>query len=153
MIPDALPALTKRFEGLAKVRKDGLVYPYLCPAGYPTQGWGIRVASLDVPPITREEADDRLLRVLPLYVSQALQCCPGLAAHPSKLAAIADFCFNLGKARLAGSTLRRRINAGDWAGAQVELSKWVYGRNPRTGLLEKLPGLVARRAAEAELLN
>lgn len=152
MIPEELPKLVRLFEGLARVKKDGMVYPYLCPAGYPTQGYGVRVASMDVPAITQDEAEMQMQRVLPSYISQTLECCPSLAQHPRRLAAITDFCFNLGKARLAGSTLRRRINSGDWAGARVELSKWVYGRNPRTGLLEKLPGLVARRAAEAALL-
>jgi len=153
MIPEQLPVLVKHFEGLSKVRSDGLVYAYLCPAGYPTQGYGIRVASLDVPPISKDEAESRLQAVLPGYISDTLALCPALSGEPAKLAAIADFTFNLGKTRLAASTLRRRINVRDWAGARRELSKWVWGKNPSTGAMEKLPGLVLRREAEAALLN
>ena len=42
-------ALIKPFEGCHTRRPDGLIGPYLCPAGYPTQGWGIVVPSMDVP--------------------------------------------------------------------------------------------------------
>ena len=48
------------------------------------------------------------------------------------LAAVTDFAFNLGQARLKGSTLRRRLQAGDMAGAAGELRKWTRagGRVP-----------------------
>lgn len=59
--------------------------------------------------------------------------------------AIVDF-FNLGAGRLQTSTLRRRINQRDWTGAAAELRRWVYGGG------KVLPGLVARRAAEAAWL-
>jgi len=35
--------------------------------------------------------------------------------------------FNLGAGRLQTSTLRRRVNQTDWAGAALELRKWVHG--------------------------
>jgi lysozyme len=153
MIPSELILLVKHFEGLSKVRKDGLVYPYLCPAGYPTQGFGLRVKDLNVPPIEKAEAEDRMVNVLPMYMHEAALQCPGIVGDDLKLSVISDFVFNLGRARLAGSTLRRRVNEGDWESARAELGKWVYGRDPRTGMLMKLPGLVLRRAAEAALLN
>jgi lysozyme len=71
-----------------------------------------------------------------------------LATEPEpRLAAIVDFTFNLGAGRLQTSTLRRRINERDWAAAQTEIRRWVYGGG------KVLPGLVARREAEAELLE
>ena len=57
------------------------------------------------------------------------------------------FTFNLGAGRLQTSTLRRRINHTDWAGAALELRKWVHGGG------RVLPGLVARRQAEIALLS
>jgi len=60
-----------------------------------------------------------------------------------RLAAIVDFTFNLGAGRLQTSTLRRRVNQRDWTAAASELQRWVYGGR------KVLPGLVARRAAEA----
>lgn len=141
----ALP-LVQRFEGCHHRRPDGLIAPYVCPAGYPTQGWGIVVPSMDVPPITQAMADAILARELPRYMADALKASPGLAVHPRRLAAITSFVFNLGAARYRASTLRRRVDAQDWAGACDELAKWVRGGG------RVLPGLVKRRAAEAELL-
>jgi len=53
----------------------------------------------------------------------------------------------LGAGRLQTSTLRRRVNQMDWAGATLELRKWVHGGG------RVLPGLVARRQAEIALLG
>jgi lysozyme len=64
----------------------------------------------------------------------------------SQLAALADFAYNLGVTRLAGSTLLKKINAGDRQAAKLEIEKWVWGGG------RVLPGLIARRKAEAELL-
>jgi lysozyme len=64
-----------------------------------------------------------------------------------RLAAIVDYTFNLGAGRLQASTLRRRINERDRAAAQREIRRWAYGGG------NVLPGLVARREAEAELLE
>jgi lysozyme len=58
------------------------------------------------------------------------------------LEAVADFAYNLGLARLAGSTLRRRLNNGDISGAAEEFEKWVFCGGT------KLNGLVLRRKAE-----
>jgi len=49
--------------------------------------------------------------------------------------------------RYRSSTLRKRVDAQDWAGAKQELARWVYGGG------KKLPGLIRRRAAEATLLG
>lgn len=147
MLPPDLIPLLKRFEGLHKLGKDGLVHPYLCPAGFPTQGYGSLVASLDVPPITVEQAEAELDRKAAEHVAQALRLSPILATEPSyRLAAIASFVFNLGSGRYQASTLRKRVNARAWDLAAVELGKWVWGGG------RKLPGLVLRRQAEASLL-
>jgi lysozyme len=60
--------------------------------------------------------------------------------------ALVDFEFNTGK--LCGSTLVRKLNAGDCRGAAAEFSRWVHGAN---GI--KLDGLVRRRAAEREMFE
>ena len=139
-------ALVQRFEGCHRRMSDGRIAPYLCPAGYPTQGWGIVVPSMDVPPIAQEMADAILMRELPRYMTDALRASPSLAKHPRRLAAIISFVFNLGAARYRASTLRKRVDAEDWAGACEEILKWNRGGG------RVLPGLVKRRQAEAELL-
>lgn len=126
---------------------DGLVYPYICPAGHWTQGYGL-LCEKGCPPITQQEALIRLRQRIPYYINETLFLCPGLIGAPrERLAAIVDFCFNLGAARLKASTLRKRVNEQDWEGACRELEKWVYGGG------KKLPGLVARRALEVNLIR
>lgn len=143
---DLAASLIKRFEGCHKRLPNGMIGPYICPAGYPTQGWGIVVPSMDVPPITQELADAILEREVPRYMAQALALSPGLVKHPRRLAAITSFVFNLGAARYRARTLRKRVNAEDWDGAVEEILKWTRGGG------RVLPGLVKRRKAEAELL-
>jgi lysozyme len=140
--------LIKPFEGLAKKLGNGLIGPYICPAGYPTQGWGLLVANLAVPPITTQEAEARLDAAIPYYVDVAFTLSPSLVrATPEQIAAVVDFIFNLGALRYKASTLRKRVNEEDWDGACEEFMKWVYGGG------KKLPGLVARRAAEVALIR
>ena len=76
----------------------------------------------------------------------ALRISPILHHYDDKAAAVADFIFNLGATRYKASTMRRKVDAGDWSGAARECRKWVYGGG------KKLPGLVLRREAEARLL-
>ena len=139
-----LPLLV-RFEGL-------FLTVYLCPAGVPTIGLGStryadgRRVALGDPPITTEHA--YLLAVHQLrteYLPQVLRLCPGADGF-DKIAALLDFAYNMGLGALAASTLRRRVNEGDWAGAQREIQRWTQGGG-RT-----LRGLVIRRAVEAALL-
>jgi len=94
-------------------------------------------------PISNEEAEKLLRNELSeTYLPEVLRLCPVLKQHPNKLNAIVDFCYNLGAGNLQRSTLRRRINAQDWQGAEDELKKWVKAG----GVV--LPGLVKRREAE-----
>ncbi len=57
-------------------------------------------------------------------------------------AALLSFAFNVGNNAFCGSTLVRKANAGDMAGACAELSRWTLAGG------KELPGLVRRRAAE-----
>jgi len=59
--------------------------------------------------------------------------------------ALVDFVFNLGRARLAGSTLLRLLNAGNYSAAAAEFNKWVYAGNNRVA------ALVSRRAGETQM--
>ena len=121
----------------------GRAHPYLCPAGVWTIGYG-HLCDARHPPITEGEAQAYLARDLNAALIATVRHCPVLATEPEpRLAAIMDFTFNLGGGRLQSSTLRRRVNQRDWSAAATELRRWVYGG----GVV--LPGLVARRGAEA----
>ena len=138
--------LCRKFEGLR-------LKPYLCPAGIPTIGYGStryadgRAVTLRDRPITAAQAEALLLLTLRRdYQAGVLKASPSLSDRPKALAAALDFAYNLGVRSYADSTLCKRINAQDWAGARAELKKWVRGGG------QVLPGLVARRAAEAKLM-
>ncbi len=144
MVPQAAVMLAKRFEGFHRVPRNdpGRAYPYVCPAGYWTIGWG-HLCDQNHPPVTEAEAEAYLAADLMTALTATLRYCPVLATEPDgRLAAIVDFTFNLGAGRLQTATLRRRINQVDWPGAAVELRKWVHAG----GLV--LSGLVARRETE-----
>lgn len=143
--------LCRRFEGFR-------ARPYLCPAGIPTIGYGstyyadgTRVILSD-PEISEPAARELLMReLLHTYAPGVVRHCPGLLVLASmgswaQLNAVVDFAYNLGVGRLQTSTLRLRVNQGDWEEAQRELLKWVRGGG------RVLPGLVKRRQAEALLL-
>ncbi len=147
-IPEAAITLAKRFEGFHRVPKHDpqRAYPYICPAGFWTIGFG-HLCEPNHPPITESEAEDYLTQDLQTALRATLQYCPVLATEPEgRLAAIVDFTFNLGAGRLQTSTLRRRINQRDWSSAAQELRRWIYGGG------KVLPGLVTRREAEAAWL-
>lgn len=61
--------------------------------------------------------------------------------------ALVSWVFNLGEGNLKRSTLLRKLNDGDYAGAAEQFSRWVYGGT------KVLPGLVKRRAAERALFE
>lgn len=61
--------------------------------------------------------------------------------------AVVSFAYNVGTGALRDSTLRKRLNAGEYGAVRDELAKW----NKAGGTV--LPGLTRRRAAEAELFE
>jgi lysozyme len=140
-------ALCRYFEGFVGT-------PYLCAAGVPTIGYGAthyadgRRVKLTDQPISRE-AGERLLiiHIERTYLPDVLRLCPVLINESAeRLAAIIDFTFNLGSGNLSASTLRRRINSGDWADVPTQLMRW----NKAGGRV--LRGLTRRRQAEANLI-
>ncbi len=147
-VPQAAIALAKNFEGFCRVPKNdpGRAYPYICPAGYWTIGYG-HLCDPKHPPITQAEGEVYLEHDLQIALAGTLRYCPVLATEPEgRLAAIVDFTFNLGVGRLQTSTLRLRINQREWSSAALELRRWVFAAG------KVLPGLVQRRNAEVALL-
>ena len=65
--------------------------------------------------------------------------------NDNQFGALVSFTFNLGEGNLKKSTLLKKVNRGDFAGASKEFGKWVKAGG------KTLPGLVRRRAAEAAL--
>lgn len=138
--------LCRHFEGFRSK-------PYICPAGYPTIGYGTvykpdgTKVTMDDPPISKELANEWLLSELRTnYGAGVLRTSPNLINHPNALASAIDFAYNLGVSRYRASTLRKRLEAEDWDGAKIQLMRWTKAGG------KVLPGLVRRRQAEAQLL-
>lgn len=124
---------------------------YLDLAGVPTIGWGFtryldgRLVRLGDPPISRTTADMTLRILMTRCIVKVVSLCPKIDT-PARLAAIGDFTYNLGVAHLSASTLRRRINAGNWFDVPRQLRKWTHAGS------RQVAGLIARREAEIQLI-
>lgn len=135
--------LIKHFEGL-------FLTAYLCPAGVWTIGYGhtglrhrdgtVRAGRK----ITEAEAET-LLRIDMDYFEGKVQSLVKVPLNDDQFAALVSFAFNVGEGNLASSTLLRRLNAGDYAGAAEQFARW----NKAAG--KTLAGLTRRRSSERNL--
>jgi len=120
-------------------------YPDPGTHGVPwTIGWGH--TGLDVHPgmVVTEAAAD-------VFLAEDLATAEDFVSHvapqctDNQFAALVSFAYNCGRKNLQTSTLLRKHNAGDYAGARLEFAKWCHADG------EVMSGLVRRRAAEAAL--
>ena len=131
--------LIKRFEGFSpKI--------YICPAGYPTIGYGHVVLAHEqdqfATGITQAEATE-LLRKDVRIAERAVLRLISVPLTDGQFDALVSFTFNLGAGALQRSTLRRKVNRGEHEDVPAELIKWVWSNDKR------LRGLIIRRRAEA----
>lgn len=133
--------LVKRFEGFSPAI-------YICPAGYPTIGYGHVVLSWEreryANGISQVEATD-LLECDVQVAERAVLRLTTVPLTDGQFGALVSFTFNLGAGALQRSTLRRKVNRGENDDIPSELAKWVWAAG------RKLPGLVQRRQAEGLL--
>lgn len=165
-MPDEGLELVKSFEGIpdgnpATVNVD----PYLDPVGIWTIGWGHAIAdhagrwlrgpaareqaqALYPGGITRAQAET-LLRADLLDACRDVQRWATVPLSDTQFGALVSFVFNLGAGSLMKSTLLKKLNAGDAAGAAEQFLVWDKARVD--GVLQPLPGLTRRRRAERAL--
>jgi lysozyme len=137
--------LIKRFEGW---RSNAYVDP--ATGGEPiTIGYGHTSAA--GPPkvklgmkISQEEGEAILRKDLEA-VEETVRKAVTVPLNENQYGALVSFAFNLGGGNFRKSTLLKKVNAKDWAGAAAEFARW----NKAAGKVMK--GLTTRRAAEAEL--
>lgn len=130
-------ALIKRSEGLE-------LKAYLDPVGVLTIGYGS--TGPHVKPgmvITEAQAEELLKEDLARFEAAVDEMCK--VATDNQFSAMTSLCFNIGEEHFRTSTLRRKHNEGDYAGAKAEFARWRFAGG------RELPGLVKRRAAEAAL--
>lgn len=143
MIPQAAVTIAKQFEGLE-------LAAYHDPVGFPTQGYGRllsrkRWADLSQwPDIDEATAEAWLIEDLERTAASVARLIT-VPLTENQQAALIDFAFNLGAGNLQISSLRAKLNRGEYGDAADEFLKWVYAGGV------KLVGLVRRRAAERDL--
>jgi lysozyme len=132
--------IIKEFEGWRPL-------PYRCPAGVPTIGWGsTRLLSgarvpMDHPPLSVVDGEILLARL----VNRAAASVRRLVRVPlteNQHGALVSWAYNVGSGNLQASTLRRKLNRSNYAGAADEFPKW------RKAGGRILAGLVRRREIE-----
>jgi lysozyme len=111
------------------------------PGDVPTIGFG---TTAGVKPGDRIEPVQALVRKLQdvQRFEGALRQCVRVPLHQHEYDAFLSLAYNIGPGAFCGSTLVRRLNAGDYAGACAEILRWDRFRG------EPLRGLTLRRQAE-----
>jgi lysozyme len=165
---------------IIKLYESCRLHPYLCPSNYLTIGWGhllqpkwdaalfglpveelkrIKTECESAGRLTREasklfiyqEVADKLLaqdvKQTALFVHSLIR----VPLNQNQFDALVSFVFNIKQNQFVDSTLRKKLNAGDYAGASKEFPRWKYGTV--NGVKTVLPGLVARRETEQALFN
>jgi len=135
------------FEGCLK--KEGDKYKaYKCPAGVLTIGHGHtnhHGRKFDATSRwTREECDAAFFEDMEGFEA-AVRRLVRVPLTDYQFDALVSFTYNCGEGNLAKSTLLKKVNAGDHAGAAKEFHKW----NKAGGKV--LAGLTRRRASESLL--
>ncbi len=138
-VTDSLVALVKKSEGFAAT-------PYFDRTQY-SVGFGTKAKSTG-DRLTVEEANQRLLNEL-LYKRSRVQKMVKVPINNNQLDALTSFAFNVGEGALGESTLLKKLNSGDYAGAAKEFLRWNKGKH--RGVKQALPGLTKRRNSEMQL--
>jgi lysozyme len=96
--------------------------------------------------ITEQEAEQRLVTDMQTAVT-VINALVKVAITQGQFDAMVDFVFNEGQGHFATSTLLKKLNAGDFAGAAAQCLVW----DEAGGQIE--PGLLRRRQAEAAMFT
>lgn len=141
MSPDGL-SLLRQWEGLRLV-----AYPD--SGGRWAIGYGHTTSEVHQGlTITQEQADTWLVQ----DVQVAMDCVDNnvlVSLSTSQADCLGSFVYNVGTDAFEGSTLLRKLNAGNYAAVPDELAKWNHVEKDGKHVVD--PGLVNRRAAECGL--
>lgn len=131
-------ALLKHFEGFRSKA-------YRCPAGVWTAGYGSTGPDIHEGTVfTKEQAEERLRKDLRRF-EEAVSITVHVPLEQNEFDALTLLAYNIGTSAFCTSTLLKKLNKGDKAGAEASFHDW------RKGGGKVLPGLVRRRKAEADL--
>lgn len=144
--------LVRAFEGCLKPVPglSGHFRAYRCPADKLTIGWGhtndhgrqFNEGSV----WTQAECDAELASDMARFEA-VVERLVKVELKQHQFDALVSFAYNCGAGALEKSTLLRKINNRDFAGAASEFNRWTHGGG------RVLPGLVRRRASESLLFQ
>jgi lysozyme len=96
---------------------------------------------------TQAQCDAALADKLGRARAQLLALSPNVAWPPGAQDALTDFVYNEGSGNYEHSTVRKCVEAADWAGVRTHLLDWEFAGGKRLG------GLVTRREGEAAMIG
>lgn len=132
-------ALIKKFEGCR-------LTAYKCPSGLWTVGYGHTRGVKKGQKITQRQAEAYLLEDIKTF-ENGVNKYVSVPLTQNQFDALVSFTYNCGLTAFKNSTLRKKLNAKDYAGAGKELLRW----NKANGVV--LDGLKRRRNAEKDLFD
>ncbi len=147
--------IIRQFEGYVRELPNGDCEAYRClvghrPDGSPiydgkwTIGWGCTNGIKEGMVWTRAQAEAGLRREIEKSEQEVTRVCT-VTLNQNQFDALVSLDYNIGDGGLEKSTVLRRLNGGDYAGAAHAFSMW----NKSGGVV--VPGLVSRRGKEAAL--
>ena len=128
--------MIKRFEGFSST-------VYICPAGYPTIGYGHLVRDYEKFETINKEEGEALLRMDVESAEHAVLRLIKVPLTDGQFDALVSFTYNLGSGALQCSTLRRKVNRQAHSEVPAQLVRWVWAGG------RKLNGLIKRRECES----
>ena len=130
--------------GLVAAWEGRSLVAYVDPVGIPTicDGYthGVRLGDVATPERCDALTEQEVRKALAVVDRSVPQVLPD-----GVRVALASFVYNVGPGAFGGSTLVRKLRAGDLAGACNQLPLWVYAGG------KKLRGLERRREAERQI--
>lgn len=130
--------------GLVAAWEGRSLVAYADPVGIPTicEGYthGVKLGDVVTPSQCDALTEQEVRKALAVVDSSTPRRLPD-----GVRVALASFVYNVGPGAYGGSTLLRKLRAGDVAGACNELPRWVYAGG------RKLRGLERRRQAEKQI--
>lgn len=133
-------ALTEQFEGCQ-------LSAYQDEAGVWTIGYGHTgpdvTAGLKITESQAQELLSQDISAAADFVNKVVM----VPLSQSEFDALVDFVFNVGRGAFKGSTMLRRLNAGDFSGAAAQFQKWDHAGG------KVVAGLLRRRVAEEAMFQ
>lgn len=144
--------LIKKFEGFSAV-------PYVCPAGENTIGYGHVIGLGELYTEITEEQGENLLLKDAAWAEGVVWRNVKTDLNQNQFDALVSFVYNVGAGQRdvkdgfvtlrsgEPSSMLRMLNAGDYAGAARQFSRWINSSG------KPLNGLIRRRVAERALFE